>query len=116
MSLPSFWEEWVKELGSWELHDEEDPSALELSEHLLAITPFNGDAMKTNKMLDSRRMEVAMARCGIMVLNDPRWADIVVLIVWLLTPIFKLRKIIRYNFLIRLSNYSLNLKMLSKKH
>ncbi|HEY7081980.1 MAG TPA: hypothetical protein VH500_19980 [Nitrososphaeraceae archaeon] len=61
----------MKEFESWKVHDDEDPSSLALSsEHLLATTTSNGEAMETNKMLDNNRRDEAMARCRIWAFSE----------------------------------------------
>jgi hypothetical protein len=103
LSLPSFPErKWLKEFESWDVHDDDDPSSLVLSsEHLFAITIPDWNAIEINKMLDNGIKDVAMARWGTMELSELLLADVLLLIVWLLITILKLREIMLYLFLLR---------------
>jgi len=51
------------------------------SEHFLAITIPNENAIEINKMLDNSAKDVAMARCGTLELGELLLVDVVLLIV-----------------------------------
>jgi hypothetical protein len=83
------------------------------SEHFLAITIPNENAIEINKMLDNSAKDVAMARWN----NGVERVVIISrchIINCLLSTILKLRKMMLYLLLLRFSNKVHNLKCISK--